>query len=186
MFGFLVPFVALYFGTATIRDEYEGGTLPYLLTRPISRTVLLSGRLMAAILTVFTILAVTQAINIWILGQGVSNHRLGAIFFALFLASVAYSSVFATLGAALSRPFLFGVIYLLLVEFTLMQMPVSARFATLGAHVANVAGFTVEPSQIGFDAYNLAASTSLGVICGVTMLAYVIAVIVFNRRQYLN
>ncbi|HIN85168.1 MAG TPA: ABC transporter permease [Myxococcales bacterium] len=135
IFGFLLPFSALYFGTATIRDEYEGGTLPYLLTRPLSRNLLFLGRLFAAIVTVFAIVLVTQIANILILDSSLSTPGQGKILLALFLASTVYCTVFAALGAAISRPFLVGIIYLILVEFTLMKVPVSIRFATLGAHI---------------------------------------------------
>lgn len=185
IFGFLLPFSALYFGTATIRDEYEGGTLPYLLTRPLSRKVLFFGRLFAAIITVFSVVLATQIANILILDSGLSLPGQGDIVLALFLGSAVYCTVFAALGTALSRPFLFGLIYLILVEFTLMKVPVSIRFATLGAHLENIGGIT-PTLEYSVENYQMAPSTSLAVIAGITVLIAGIASSIFNRRQYLK
>ena len=48
---FLLPLMAVFIGTATIADEVEDRTLPYLITRPVPRWTIVLAKVLAGVLT---------------------------------------------------------------------------------------------------------------------------------------
>jgi len=56
---FLLPLIAVFIGAAIIADELEERTLPYLITRPIPRRIIILSKLIAGTLTAAVILSVS-------------------------------------------------------------------------------------------------------------------------------
>jgi ABC-type transport system involved in multi-copper enzyme maturation permease subunit len=115
---FSVPVLGVFYGTSLIADEVEDKTITYLFTRPIPRGAVLLGKYLAYLVcTVFVVLpAVVLA---WLLVVPLGGS-LGASFPDLLkdlgmlaLGLAVYGAVFAYIGAALKRPLLFGLVFVL-------------------------------------------------------------------------
>ncbi len=138
--GFMLPVVALVFGSAVIRDDLEGGTLGYFLARPIPHhTLLLSRTGMAALVAMAMGLFMTLGNAV---ALGASGSELAAATAAIALGAFAYTCVFVALGILFRRTFLAGFM-LLFADWALGRMPMGGRFASVRAHVENLAG--IEP-----------------------------------------
>jgi len=180
--GFIVPFVALFYGTAVIRDEVEGGTISYLFTRPISRASFVIGRTVCAFLAV-ALTGITLALaNPLILTGSVQPDALLPVLSAVLLASFAYTALFALVGGFLKRPFLFGLMLLLFFDFTVSEIPVSARFITIKAHATNIAGLHERKEIIAAESLSVIWSVLALAITGISMLAATVAVV--RTREY--
>lgn len=118
--GFTFAVAALILTVATLREEREDGTLPYLYMRPIRRTWLAGSSIVAGAGA-----ALTLAMGAWLAtlfaaaGLGVEAAAIapGIVLFAL--AAVGYAAVFVPLGYLVPRALLFGLGYVVIVESVL-------------------------------------------------------------------
>jgi len=115
---FSVPVLGVFYGTSLIADEVEDKTITYLFTRPIPRGAILVGKYLAYLAcTVFVVLP--SVVVVWFLVVPM-NGSLGANFIDLLkdlgllaLGLAVYGAVFALIGAALKRPLLSGLVFVL-------------------------------------------------------------------------
>lgn len=115
--GFAFAIAALIMTAATLREERDGGTLPYIYMRPIPRSQL-------SILSIAsgTYAAATLAVAAWlvtVVGAVVAGGTVGDTLagLSLFLtASFGYAAIFVPLGYLVKRSLLFGLGYLFVIE----------------------------------------------------------------------
>lgn len=117
LFGFLLPLSTLVFGVGLLADDREGGTLPYLLGRPIPRAKLLLTRF-AATAAFLWILNGASAAGAFLLG--VSEGGAAALLRefpvllldlgVLLLGVLAYGALFVLLGLLLKKPLFAGLL----------------------------------------------------------------------------
>jgi len=183
--GFVLPFVALFYGVAVVRDEVEGGTLPYLLTRPIPRHVIYGSRLGAALGAVLAIVVGLTAVHAVILGAAPTGDQLTRLMVALVLGCLAYGGLFSALGAIFKRPFLIGLFALLMVDAPLSRLPMVARHITIRANLANIAGLSEEPEGLAqlMDS-TVDVGSSYMIILAVLVVALVAGFWAFERREF--
>lgn len=130
--GFTYPIAALILTVATLREERDSGTLPYLYMRPISRTSLAVSALVAG-----TGAALVIAVGGWlatVVAALLVGTQLSVILPGLTLfvaAAVGYAAVFVPLGYLMSRAVLAGLGYIIVVE------------SILGAAVSGLAQFSI-------------------------------------------
>lgn len=125
---FAVPVLGVFYGTSLIADEVEDKTITYLFTRPIPRGAVLVGKYLAYMAcTVFVVLPSVVIIWLLIIPMGGS---LGANFInltkdlgLLALGLAVYGAVFALAGAALKRPLLSGLLFVIGWEPLAVAMP---------------------------------------------------------------
>ena len=115
---FIVPVLAVFYGTSLIADEIEDKTITYLFSRPIPRGAVLIGKYLAYLVcTVFVVLP--AVVIVWLLlvpmggSLGASIFDLAKDLGILALGLAVYGAVFALSGAALKRPLLSGLAFVL-------------------------------------------------------------------------
>lgn len=121
--GYTYAIAALILTTATLRDERDSGTLPYIYMRPIARANMAAQSIVAG-----TAAALVIGIGGW-LASVLASLALGgglALAFpslALFVAAgVGYSAVFVPLGYLVPRSLLVGLGYIIVVETILANV----------------------------------------------------------------
>lgn len=115
--GFSYAIAVLILTVATLREERDAGTLPYIYMRPISRATMAVSSIAAGISA-----ALTLALGGWLLtlvavlaaGAPVSVAVPGIVQFAA--AGVGYAAVFVPLGYLVPRSILVGLGYIIVVE----------------------------------------------------------------------
>ncbi len=118
--GFSFAIAALILTVATLREERDGGTLPYIYMRPIRRASIAVSAMAAAIAA-----AGTLAIGGWLttllaLASVGGDAGVAIPGVSLFLgAAVGYSALFVPVGYLLSRATLVGIGYIVIVEIIL-------------------------------------------------------------------
>jgi ABC-2 type transport system permease protein len=140
---FLVAFVSLFYGTALISEEVEGKTLTYLFVRPIPKPVIMMGKFVALI-WISSILVLPSVILCYLilyLGKQpiledapVLAKDLGVVFLAL----LAYGSLFSLLGAWLKHSMLIGLLYAFGWEGIISYMPGATRKLTLSHYIQSI------------------------------------------------
>jgi ABC-2 type transport system permease protein len=115
----------LAFGCSAIRDEIETSTMAYLFTRPVSRFSIYLGKMLSSTTAAALLLIVSYLLSVLVIAAGNGDVLIQAwrVLVILVLGSIVYTSVFVLLGAALSRPFLAGVMYAFVWEVFVPFMP---------------------------------------------------------------
>jgi ABC-type transport system involved in multi-copper enzyme maturation permease subunit len=115
---FAIPVLGVFYGTSLIADEVEDKTITYLFSRPVPRSAVLFGKYLAYLVcTVFVVLP--AVVLVWLLVVPIGGS-LGAGFGDLLkdlgllaLGLMVYGAVFALVGAAMKRPLLSGLVFVL-------------------------------------------------------------------------
>lgn len=133
----LLPLAALLYASGIIQDEQEDQTITYLLIRPLSKWLIYLVK-MAATWTTTVVLTVVLAILTYVAIYASSNVPLDDAFHRCVkaaeihsLAVVAYASIFGLLGLLIKRSLIVGMIYTVVIEGLLANLPLSLRMGTV-------------------------------------------------------
>lgn len=120
--GYSYAIAVLILTVATLREERDGGTLPYLYMRPIPRVTLAAWSIVAGIAAALTI-----AVGGW-LATVLSTLAVGADpsitipGLSLFVAAaIGYAAIFVPLGYLIPRSLLVGLGYIIVIESILAE-----------------------------------------------------------------
>jgi ABC-type transport system involved in multi-copper enzyme maturation permease subunit len=142
---FLVVFVTLFYGTALISEEVEGKTITYLFTRPIPKAVVMLGKYLALLWVSVMLVVPTIVLSYSILYFG-SDMRpfltdmrlLGKDMGIVFLALLAYGSLFSLIGAWFKHSILAGLIYAFGWEGIVSYLPGFTRKLTITHYIQSI------------------------------------------------
>lgn len=121
--GYTYAIAALILTAATLRDERDSGTLPYIYMRPMARPVMAAQSMVAG-----SGAALVVGFGGWLLATAAAyavggDLSLTGASLALFLcAGVGYAAVFVPLGYLVPRSLLVGLGYIVVVETILANV----------------------------------------------------------------
>lgn len=121
--GTIFSLAMLIVTVAVLRDEKDGGTLPFILLRPIPRPQFAAAALLAGILSGLTMAAITWALTTlgaWAGGIPLDNALAALVLYSS--AAIGYAAVFVPLGFMVPRALLIGLMYVVLVEGVISQI----------------------------------------------------------------
>ncbi len=159
----LVPVVSLVFGSATLGDPNEDGTLVHLWLRPISRWSLVLSSWITASLTgfIFATLplvvasAVTRVGSSFIVGTALSS-ALGVL---------AYSALFVALGLRTTRSLAWGLGYILLWEGSIGQAGTGLSRVAVRTYTSSLLRVFSDDADVKIKF----ATSSLGAVVGAAL-----------------
>ncbi|MGB7859489.1 MAG: ABC transporter permease [Acidimicrobiia bacterium] len=120
--GYSYAIAVLILTVATLREERDGGTLPYIYMRPIPRISIAASSIGAGIAAALTLAIggwIASALSGFALGVGLSTTLPGLTLFVA--AAVGYAAIFVPLGYLVPRSLLIGLGYIIVVESILAQ-----------------------------------------------------------------
>jgi ABC-2 type transport system permease protein len=130
---FLVPFVALLFGTSVVSEEWDDKTLTYLFTRPVPKAAVAIGKgigvaVMSMVLVGLSFGLTTAVIASRSVSSDFVKHPMEAphLMGILLLATLPYTALFAFFGAVLRRPLIPGLVFIFVEKF-LAWVPLSLQ-----------------------------------------------------------
>jgi ABC-2 type transport system permease protein len=173
--GYTFVVAALILTAATLREEKDGGTLPYIYMRPISRPwfaaqAIIGGSVAAMVIGlggwVATVLASLA------LGNGVGPAIPALALFAA--AAIGYAAVFVPLGYLAPRSLLIGLGYIIVWETILANVVTGlAQFSIWRISLSIYAGLEDDFGQVAEEALG---PVTPGVGGGVAKLAVVVLI----------
>jgi len=142
---FLVVFVALFYGTALISEEVEGKTITYLFVRPIPKGIIMIGKYLAlvwicvmlvlpTIILSYAILYLRSDMNPFYQDIGLLAKDMAIV----FLAILAYGSLFSLIGAWLKHSVIAGLVYAFGWEGIVSYLPGFTRKLTVTHYVQSI------------------------------------------------
>lgn len=187
----VLPLAALFYATALIADEVEGKTLTYLLTRPIRRNAILTGKYAAYLVTTLTLSLPAAVLTFFLLATARGWSGIGAAVPDLFrdlgvmaLALAVYGAFFTLLGVSLRRPVIPGLLFLFVWELA-ANLPGYLPRATITAWLRSLVRH--HPAHEGVaDMFGqvLPAALSLEVLAGMLIAFLAGAIWIFSTREY--
>lgn len=113
--GTLVPLVALIAGTGSIGPEIDDGSILYLLSKPLSRHLILRSKLAVAV-GVSVLFGAVAVLIAGLLMSGMSNRLALGYAAGAAVACVAYCALFVLLAVLTRNAVVIGLLYVLLWE----------------------------------------------------------------------
>ncbi len=173
--GFSFAIAVLILTVATLREERDGGTLPYIYMRPIPRVVIAAWSIVAGIASALTIALggwLTSVIAVLAVGGDLSITWSGLSLFVA--AAFGYSAVFVPLGYLVPRSLLVGLGYVIVVESILAAAVTGlAQFSIWRISLSIFADLS---PIVGNEATQLLGPVSPGAGGGVIKLAAILVV----------
>ncbi len=120
--SFLVPVLALFVAIPAFSDEIESKTLYYIIFTPVKRwTIVLSkwGASFTIGILLFFISVTVITLSLFINSADIVASEVVGFIIGGTVAMIAYTFIFLWVGMKFSRPFVVGILYILIWEFGL-------------------------------------------------------------------
>ena len=147
---FIVLYACLLFGTALFAEEEENRTLTYLTSRPVSTFELVFYKYIGFVASVFVLFLVPLLLTFAIIATHTSYaltsgflFELGQYIGLMFVAVAAWGALFMFFGVYFRKySLMVGLLYALLWETFIANIPTSIKFATVNYYVRSLAPVT--------------------------------------------
>jgi|EndMetStandDraft_8_1072994.scaffolds.fasta_scaffold381883_1 ABC-2 type transport system permease protein len=192
---FIVPVLAVFYGTSLIADEVEDKTITYLFTRPIPRGAVMAGKYLAYLVcTIMVVLPSVMIVYFLIVPYGggsiaASFPDLVKDLALLALGLIAYGALFAWVGARFKRPLLTGLIFVFGWEQAAMVFPGYLKRFTIAYYLQALVPHTMPSDNLLGMLQAIVRETPSLVSCLVslaviTSLFLWLAIRLVGRREY--
>lgn len=145
--GTLLPLFGLIVGTGTISPEIDDGSIVYLLSKPVPRSVIIHSKLVVAVATMIVFAAIPTALAALIMVGGSAGIAAGFGLAAL-VASAVYSAIFLLLSVATRHAVVFGLVYALLWEGLVGGAVPGAQVLSVQQWALSVAGTVTDAGVV--------------------------------------
>jgi ABC-2 type transport system permease protein len=187
----VLPLAALFYATALVADEVEGKTLTYLLTRPLTRASIFTGKFAAYLATTSTLALPAAVLTFFVCMTAPNAPPLGTAagdllrdLGVMLLTLVVYGALFGLLGVLLKRPVIPGLAFLYGWELLANVPGYMPRF-TLTAWLRSLVPYRpAEEGLAGLFQQVLPADQALVILVLESLLFLGAAAWIFSEREY--
>ena len=186
----VLVFVTLVDATALIREEIEDNTLPYLLTRPVSKpAVALSkyvGYLAAALLLLLPPVAASYGVTEAYAGTGFGTDAdvLLGFLAATALAVVAYGGLFFFLSVILRKPLFVGLLFGFVWESIVGSLPGSVPKLSLIYYLKSVLKGTIAVGPMSGFVSDVSAPVAAAILLIFAIVMVAFAAFLFQNMEF--
>lgn len=186
----ILIFVTLVQATSLIREEIEDNTLPFLLTRPVSKPAVAlykyAGYLVAILVLLLPPLILAYAITQAYAGDplGSDLNVLGAFLLATVLGSAAYGAFFMFLSVLLRKPLAAGLLFGFVWESIVGSIPGNVPMLSIIHYLKSILKGMVPVGPLSGYASDISVTTAVLVLGAFTLAALVLAMIVFQTSEF--
>ncbi len=150
----LLPLLALIVGTGVIGPEIDDGQIMYVLTKPIPRQVIITTKLVVAIILIVAFGVVPGFVAAFIMA-GATAQLAGAFAVGMLVGGITYCAIFVALAVMTRFAVVIGLLYVLVWESLI------GNFAP-GAKSASVQQWAQSVTDVFTSATAVTSTVSLG------------------------
>ena len=178
-------FVTLVNATTLIREEIDDNTLPFLLTRPISKPALALckyvGYLIVVLVLLIPPLVIAYAVTESFAGVGISTDLdvLGGFLLTTALGSAAYGALFLFLSVLVRKPLAIGLLIGFVWESTVGSLPGDVPKLSVIHYLKSILKETIAVGPLA--GYPTNVSTSVAVV---VLVVFSIAMVILTMFQF--
>src|SRR5437016_9653605 len=183
-------FVTLVNATPLIREEIEDNTLPYLLTRPISKPALILYKYIGYLVAVLVLLVppivlaygVTEAYQ----GTGLTSDLdvLGGFLVTTVIGSAAYGAVFLFISVIFRKPLAVGLLFGFVWESIVGSIPGDVPKLSLIHYLKSVLKGMIAIGPMTTYRSDISAETALLTLVGFSAALIVLTMMVFQQMEF--
>lgn len=184
-------FVTIVQAGSLIREEIEDDTLPYLLTRPISKPAIVlykyAGYAVAMLVLLVPPLVVAYAVTEAYTGRsfGADLDVLGALLAVTVLGGLAYGAFFTLLSVTTRRPLFAGLMFGFVWEGVVGSIPGDVPKLSIIFYIRSILKGLAPSGPLGQYPYStLSPGVAAAVLLGFTVGALVVAMLVFHQSEF--
>jgi ABC-2 type transport system permease protein len=192
---FIVPILAVFYGTSLMADEVEDKTITYLFTRPIPRGAVMMGKYLAYLAcTVLVVLASVMIVFFLVVpinGGSIAGSFLDLLKDLVLLAIglIAYGALFSWVGAQFKRPLLTGLVFVFGWEQVALAFPGYLKRFTIIYYLQSLVPHAMPSDDLlgmlqSMMRETVPLSTVLIALATITVVFLGLAVRVVGRREY--
>jgi ABC-2 type transport system permease protein len=192
---FIVPILAVFYGTSLMADEVEDKTITYLFTRPIPRGAVMMGKYLAylacTILVVLASVVIVYFLVVPINGGSIAGSFIDLVKDLILLAVglMTYGALFSWVGAQFKKPLLTGLIFIFGWEQAALAFPGYLKRFTIIYYLQAIVPHAMPSDDLLGMLQSLMRETVpiSTVIIAVTLITVVFlgwAIRVVGRREY--
>jgi len=186
--SFLLPILSLSFAADSLGGDREGGSLVWLLTRPLSRPAIYLAKF-AALLPWSFGLSVGGFAVLCLAGGRPGWQALRFYWPAVICGTLAFSALYHLMGAYFKRPAIVALVYSFFLETLLGNMPGYLKRGSISFYTrcmmfdaAQNYGVEAEKPSVYLA---VDGSTACMVLLGATVVFLVLGMVLFSRSEYL-
>ncbi|MGI0149476.1 MAG: ABC transporter permease [Thermoplasmata archaeon] len=183
-------FVTLVNATTLIREEIEDNTLPYLLTRPISKPAIVSYKYIAYLGAALILL-----IPPIILAYGVTESYagdswaadldvLGAFLVATILGSAAYGALFLFVSVMVRKPLAAGLLIGFVWESIVGSIPGDVPMLSIIHYLRSVLKEMISVGPLAGYSTSVSAGAAIAVLIAISITMVVLAMVQLQRMEF--
>jgi ABC-2 type transport system permease protein len=192
---FIVPILAIYYGTSLVADEVEEKTITYLFTRPIPRGAVMVGKFLAYLVCT-TMVVLPSVMLVYFLIVPLGGGSIATTFIDLLkdlgllaLGLLSYGAVFAWVGARFKRPMVIGLVFCFGWEQAVMVIPGYLRRFTVSYYLQSLVPHAMPADGVASLLQSLfrdnpTLPVALLALFLITAAFLFMAVRVIDRREY--
>jgi len=186
----VLVFVTLVDATALIREEIDDNTLPFLLTRPVSKPVLAlskyAGYLVAALVLLLPPVLVSYGVTELHAGSalGTDADVLAGFLAATALAVLAYGALFFFLSVVLRKPLFVGLLIGFVWESIVGSLPGSVPKLSLIYYLRSVLKGTIGVGPLSGFATDVSAPAAAFILVVFALVMVVLAAVLFQSMEF--
>lgn len=189
---FLAVILTLFYGTSVCSEEIEGKTLPYLTTRPLSKSGIIIGKY-AAYTALATLIVVLSLAASYLIMNGPRLGTLSAWTGLLRYAGVvtlglmAYMALFTFLGTLLKRSILIGLAFGFGWETVIQYFPGSTQRFSIVHYLKSLLPY-YSPGKYSILTFRLEPTGPIVAVLALLLITAVflgLACLVFSLKEYM-
>jgi ABC-2 type transport system permease protein len=186
----VLVFVTLVDATALIREEIDDNTLPFLLTRPVSKAVVAlskyAGYLAAALVLLLPPVLVSYGVTEAYAGValGTDADVLTGFLAATALAVLAYGALFFFLSVALRKPLFVGLLIGFVWESVVGSLPGSVPKLSLIYYLRSVLKGTIGVGPLSGFATDVSAPAAATILLVFAVVMVALAAFLFQNMEF--
>lgn len=186
----VLVFVTLVNATALVREEIEDNTLPYLLTRPISKSAIVVSKYVGYLVTVLVLLvpplviayAVTEAYEG--VPFGTDTDVLAGFLATTVLGTAAYGALFLFLSVLLRKPLAVGLLIGFVWESIVGSFPGNVPKLSLIYYLRSILAGIVEVGPLSGFVTDVSAALAAAILVAVSVAFVLVSVAVFQNSEF--
>jgi ABC-2 type transport system permease protein len=185
--------VTFLYGNMAIAGEINDGTLFYILTRPVPKSVVVLAKYLSLVCSTIAVLLPPLILSylLYTLPDGMEatlKHlkTVGLDAEILVLAALAYGAVFIFLGTALKKALVVGILYAVLWETLIPFIPFFLRKLTIAHYLHSISPHISERNAL-IELFGMSTSYGYSVLSLLIISAVFLCLTiwVFRRKEYL-
>ena len=183
-------FVTLVNATALIREEIDDNTLPFLLTRPISKPALVAykyvGYLIAILVLVLPPVVVAYGVTEAYGGLGFTADAdvLWGFLAVTILGTAAYGALFLFISVLVRRPLAVGLLIGFVWESVVDSIPGDVPKLSVIHYLKTILKDVVAIGPLGGYSSDLSAGAAAGVLIALSITMVILSAFVFQQMEF--